>query len=1261
MSKISPIVSDLETKRKASIQNAKFSDLSKLEQAYKDAVLGSANPVEIAKIREGLDAYIGELEGQLSAAKKLKEALALVATNGRRQNESYVKESKDKLKSLISLELSDPLKDTVNENVYKEAKISYGLVCCDLGDIFKNKLSSQSMGAAKNSKNLLAAYQAVKGKLDPQAKALYEEGYNAVKDLKLDAEDKAAGLDKNASAALLKNASELAKEDPSKLNDAKVKADSILAKLDSEGKTSFTLPTGEIVDKNDVLEEKGNAFINGGKPSESVQIFNEVTDEKVKNFGLGQAYMQLNALDKAFLNLKEAVKSVVKSENCYEARMQAEENFEAVNEALFAFAALLDKLKNGSEEDVVNFRKAIEALEANYSADEKIFTDAGITVNDILSGIKPTTSFYEAGEGFINGTQTDFGGQFVEYETYADPLWAQYEKAQNLLFESGNLVESLKSLAAISDRERILFKGTSLAGTAEAPAEGTAVKYLNDALAILESLHANASAENYLRCEAYYQSGMAYLSKYRAFKNANIKNKDLISRSLKTFFTIIEKSSDPDYANLKWIAREMIGEAENERNEADGMSAGANQFMQDGENYMNRAKSFAYDGFTGEASADFETSFKRYYEAYSKVATSEIKLKETALFYACSALYNKFKVDPQANAEDKDRAKRVLKNFSLEFANSSFLGEVRKMSGDLDTQFEIGGETYSEPSAQEVPGAEFERALALMDKLRMYYSNNFPASEIDPVIADAEAVFSAIFNAGQGAPDPKYFGTITSEVQVKSFKAVAKFQLAILYMERYFMSIDRNAAYKNLALRYFNELIMQNPEEYFIFDVKGFVESLQNEGKTEPVYDGGSPIISSVTLDPPSVRAGESSDFKVNVTADIMLPGVMDESGAASAVTTVEAQLFRFGNLVYSDEQMSVPVKTTLTLVNSRWTGSLIIPAAAVEPGPYDIAVTASADSGCADAYVPFNVKTADGSASISWIDTVGSDVLKVNVTDYPENVNNSYTDVYVTVLRADNSGQPELEGKFVPAEGVPANIKLERSTAENEIAYILELNRQVGDITPGTYMFMFKLVKYDAANPDKSLNNAVFSFPYSCYIEKVMPETDRNSIMKLYGGILSNYNDLTLSPEQRVAAVEAMHSPAGFKYGADARAALLEMLSSIDGMKVTAEDESYISYSPDGKATLYSYLRVDGVYKTDVPQGVFMPDGRMLLQPGYAGSKLYDFYISFEQSFVQAADGSWALSPSSDSGSVEPQPDPEPESLPEPGDSENRGFRAAK
>jgi hypothetical protein len=1249
LEKIAPMVTDLETKRNTSIKSVNFSDLSKLEKAYKDAVLGSNNAGEIAKIREGLDAYIGKLEAQLNAAEKLRAALSLVATSGRRQNETFVKESMIKIKDVLSMENFDPFKDTDNAGVYKEAKISYGLVCCDLGDIFKNKVGSQTAGAAKGSKDLMAAYQTLKGKLDPQAKALYEEGYNTIKNLKLDDRDKTAGRDKGAAAAMLKNASELAKEDPSKLNDAKVKADSLLAKLDSEKSSSFILPTGEAIDRNAILEDKGNAFINGGKPAESVKVFNEITDARVKNFGLGQAYMNLNSLDNAFLTLKSSVKDIVKSGNGYEARMLAEEDFNGVNEALFAFAALLDKLKNSSDPEVVKIRQAIESLESNSGAEDKMLTDSGVSVNNILEKIKPATSFYEVGERFVNGSMTDFGEQFVDYNEYADAAWAKYEKAQNLIFLAGDAAETARAYSVAADREALIFKGRASAGTVESPAESTAVRYLNDALVMLEEIQADASAESYLKSEAYYQTGMAYLTKFRALKAVNVKNKDLISRSLKIFFTIIEKSTfDDNFAGLKWIARDMINEAEAERNEADGVGPGSNQLMLDGENYAGRAKSFAYDGYTYEASADFETAYQKYFEAYSKLSTAEIKLKESALFNAAQALYNKFKVDPYTNAEDKDKAKRVLKNFTLEFAKSQFIAEARKMTSDLDTQFDISGEGYAMPGEENaaLPGPEFERAIALMDKLRMYYGNNFTTSEIEPVLADAAAVFEAIFNAKTAPFDAKYFGSITSEVDVKSFKAIAKFHIAILYMERYQIAMGRDAGYKNTALRYFNELIMQNPEEYFIFDVKYLIQLLQNEGKADPGYDRDRPIISSVIADPPAIRIGEAETYTVKVIADITPPASMDAGAPSNSITTVEAQLYRFGSFVYSDADMTVPIKTTLNLVNSKWTGSLTIPKTAIEAGPYDIAISVATELGSnADAWMPFNVKTASGQANILWVESVTPDVVKVVLTDYPESVNNSYTGVYLSVMRIDNSGEPAREGKLIPVSGIPANIKLDRSTDENEIAYILELNRQIGELEPGSYSFMFKLVKYDAADPAASLSNALFTYPYDCYIEKAMPEADKAAVLTLFNSMLSHYNDITRTAAQRISAIESMHEPAAFKYGADDSAALLEFLSSIDGFKASSEEcDRYINYSSDGRVTIYSYVRIDGVYNRDVPNGVFLPDGRMLLQPGVSGSKLYDFFVPFEQSFVKLSSGAWALSPQSDSGSAEPQPEPEPE-----------------
>ncbi|HOD42465.1 MAG TPA: hypothetical protein PKL57_18090, partial [Candidatus Wallbacteria bacterium] len=406
MKRLAPVVADLEAKRSSSLGNLNLTSPAKLEQAYKDAILGSTNPQEIAKIKEGLDAVIGQLEEQLSIMAKLKDALSLVATSGRRQNETFVKESKTKIKNILTAEATDPLKDTTNKQTYKEAKISFGLVCCDLGDIFKNKVSSTT---ASGAPNMMAAYQALDSGIDPKAKAEYEEGYNAVKGLTFDENDKAKGLDDAGNAAILKNASELAKTDPAMLDEAKKKADVISSEMETEGKAVINLPTGEALPKDRILAEKGEALINGGRPTEAVDVFEDVTEPRIKNFGLGRAYLQLNDLEFAYKNLKDSVKDIVKSNNGFENRMNVEAQFARINEALFAFAAVLDKIKNGTETDVMQIKNKIKAEEQLEGSSEQILDDPNVTLGKVIKDIKPTTSFFEVGKKFADG-QTGFGG-----------------------------------------------------------------------------------------------------------------------------------------------------------------------------------------------------------------------------------------------------------------------------------------------------------------------------------------------------------------------------------------------------------------------------------------------------------------------------------------------------------------------------------------------------------------------------------------------------------------------------------------------------------------------------------------------------------------------------------------------------------------------------------------------------------------------------------------------------------------------------------
>ena len=1230
MKRLAPIVNELETRRASSLKNLTITDPAKLEAAYKDSVLGSTNVKEIEKIKEGLDLVIGKLEADLSILEKLKDALALIATNGKRQNETSLLSAKDKIKLIINSAESDPEKDAGNKSAYKEAKVAYGLVCANLGKLYSATASggSSSQGAGRS---LMANYQALSGKMKPEAKALFEEGYAMLKSVSVEAGDKASGLDKKLAAAYLKNASELAKEDPSKLNEAKIKADSLIARLNELAGQYFELPDGEIITKNSILEEKGNAFINGGHPAESVNIYKEITDQNSKNFGLGRAYMQLNSFDDAYRNLKKIVKGIVKSSNGFEARMQMEENFDQINEALFAFAAVMDKLRNGSEADIIKFKQEILAEEQGYSSEEKILSDPQELITEILKSIKPSTNFYEAGEEFINGQQTNFGEQYVDYTLDTEPVIVEFNKGLSYMLCANDIIENVRSMTSKSEREKAVYAGEASSGGIDNPSDATALKYLNDAIIIFEKIYKDVSVKGFVKGEAHFQAGLAYLSQYRALKTIDAKNKQLLLKAHQMFLSIKEKLADAAYAHLSDMLNTLICEVEDETNESSGIVSGSNALMSAGEDSMERARSLAYDGLISEASAAFETAYQKYYQAYSGFSTSEVKLREASGFFAARAQYDKYMIAPADNATARDVARRLLKILSIEFPDSSFAGSIREMLSALDSIFSVDfGEGFIAENGLPAPGVEYERAMALMEKLRIYYENNFSTSEIEQVFSDAEGVFRAIAFSLGANPDVKYVGTITGETELNHFKALAKFQLAILYMERYLMPLEKDVKYKNLALRYFNELIMNNTDEPFIFDVKNFVLTLQDEGRADPAYEGGKPVLTDVVVDPPSVIDGASDNFTINVMADVIIPSAT----ASILINRVEAELKQFGNTIYADEAMSQPVKATLAL-RGKWSAQLIVPKTSVAQGNYDVVVTAYASNQMSgDAVMPFSVKPSGSCASITCVEACDANNIKVYVSGQPSS--STYTDVYLSVMKPDYSSGAEYDSKYVAVIGAAENIKLEKSTIETEMAvYSLDISSQLPALEAGSYMFMFKLVKYNPADPQTSLSKPVNTYPFNYYIEKSLAGEDKTSILKLFQNVLTIYNDKLKTAEQKIIAIEGMHALTEYKYPSGYRAALANFFSGVNDIKAAVEGEPYIGYSPDGLATLYASVKIEGVYNKNIDTGVFLPNGNMLLPLGATGSDLKEFYVMFEQSFTMD-NGSWKLSgPSSNGESV--------------------------
>ncbi|HBC73374.1 MAG TPA: hypothetical protein DC017_00675, partial [Candidatus Wallbacteria bacterium] len=823
MKKLAPMVADLETKRSASLSNVDFSNPAKLEQAYKDAILGSNNPQEIAKIKDGLDAVIGKLEEQLSVLEKLKDALTLVATSGRRQNESYVRESKTKIKSLLTAEAADPLKDTTNKQVYKEAKISYGLVCCDLGDIFKNNLSSTT---ASGAPNMMAAYQAMDGVLDAQAKAEYEEGYNAVKDLTYDETDKTKGLDEAGMAAILKNASELAKEDSAKLDEAKKKADVLISEMENDGKSQIDLPTGESLPKDKILEEKGDALINGGRPTEAVDIFEDIEEPRVKNFGLGRAYLQLNDLEFAYKNLKDSVKDIAKSSNGFESRMNVEAQFGKINEALFAFAAVLDKLKNGTETDVMQIKSKLQSEEQLEGSADQILDDPNVTLRKLIRDMKPTTSFFEIGKKFADG-QTGFGGQFVDLTQETDTLKKAFQSASKLMFKANQYIDKARNAATETERKKFIYEGKT-SGTLDAPAADTAFKYLTDAEAAFNAILANTAVTGVMKGDAHYHLGLAFMAHYRGYKVLNIENNELLSKAKEVFLNIQSSIYDPEYAHLQFAITQMIKTMENFENEAAGVVVDDDSIYKAAEKILERAESLYFDGQSTVATTEFDRAFAKFDESYKSTDTKiTAKMKEAALYYSGYCLFYKFKLMAMPDDTVKVKVLERLKLFKLKFPKSEFLNAAADMINDVTSNVSTLGPI---DASMAKPGPEFGKAVSIMEKLRLFYRNNYSTTEIETAFNQAKFIFETV--AVQLTTDVKYIGTYSDPKfaeALKNFRAHAKFMLAILYMERFVMPSAKEVKYKNLALQYFNELVMNDYTQPFIPDVKNFIAQLKEE------------------------------------------------------------------------------------------------------------------------------------------------------------------------------------------------------------------------------------------------------------------------------------------------------------------------------------------------------------------------------------------------------------------------------------------------
>ncbi|HOT77416.1 MAG TPA: hypothetical protein PK467_16635, partial [Candidatus Wallbacteria bacterium] len=618
---------------------------------------------------------------------------------------------------------------------------------------------------------------------------------------------KTKGLDDAGAAAILKNASELAKVDPNKLDEAKKKADVLLSELENDGKSQIELPTGEVLPKDKLLEEKGEALINGGRPTEAVDVFENVTEPRVKNFGLGRAYLQLNDLEFAYKNLKDSVKDIVKSSNGFESRMNLEAQFGKINEALFAFAAVLDKIKNGTETDVMQIKNRIKTEEQLEGTSGQILDDPSITLGKVIKDIKPTTSFFEVGKKFADG-QTGFGTQFINVTQETDTLKKAFQDASKLMFKANQYIDKARNASNEADRKKLIFEGKT-AGTIDAPAADTAFKYLIDAENAFKAIFANSAVTGPMKGDAHYHLGLAFMAHYRGYKALNMENKELIAKAKEVFLNIQSSIYDAEYAHLQFAITQMLKTMENFEKEMAGVVVEAGTIYQTAEKILERAETLYFDGQSSQAMAEFDKAFVKFDESYKSTDVKiTAKMKEAALYYSGYCLFYKFKLMTTADDTVKTKVMERLKLFKLKFPNSEFSNAAGDMLNDVTSNISTLGPMDANLAK---PGAEFSKAISLMEKLRLYYRNNFSTTEIEAAFNQAKLIFEEI--AVKATIDQKYIGTYADPkfaAALKDFRVHAKFMLAILYMERYAMPMAKEVNYKNLALQYFNDLVMND-------------------------------------------------------------------------------------------------------------------------------------------------------------------------------------------------------------------------------------------------------------------------------------------------------------------------------------------------------------------------------------------------------------------------------------------------------------------
>ncbi|MEZ7892258.1 MAG: hypothetical protein QMC67_10960 [Candidatus Wallbacteria bacterium] len=1235
INKINTYMANLEQKR-TYVSQQTFTNLGKLEEAYKDLLFGTTDASQIQNVVKGLEASL-VAAGSKTLRQELDEALALIGTESNRQNKTNIEDCMMKLFGSKTSDTANALDgslikkaQTANDAaILNEAKIAFSTACNYMGNLYKNGVvSSSQAGAAMHAPNLMAAYQ-VTSETNADAMKWFKKGYTEIKNLLISSED--ANYIK-ASAVILKNATEVAKEDPAALEEAKRKADALIAKLNATGQKEIILPSGEKFKQEKIYEKKGEALINGKRPAEAVQVFNQLPAEdtnaqKIKNFGLGRAYLELNDLKQAYQNMKEAVKDVVKAANQIETRMEAEKGFEKINEALFAFAAVIDKVKN----DAAVKNQIIEEEKAKPDAKDKFFVNTQnqaiadseiktVVVVVIVQVIKPDTAFREIADNVVNNTSSNFS----DYANVIQSVNVKQQEFDAVMLKLVNInskidYENSKATKNIADLQTLVYGAN---GSVTAPAEGSLLKQLNDASAkFLEIYNAVNDTEGVtiaevlrLKGEAYYQYASTFMIKYRALELIQRADTE-IRNTAKNHFLFIKVNLDKKYfAHLTFTVGEMLRNIEEIERTLSGINQAISTALAAAYKVLGNAESFYLDG-DAAANAEFIKAFDLFNAIYKNTSETADNQK-IALYFTGYCKYYQFLISKRADSTLKNAGIERLKLFLLKYPKSEFAENAQNLINDMNSTgfgtVAIQTGVAADP-AVETPGADFEKAMAAFERLRFMYKTNASSSEIESVFTTAEVIFKSI---ADGLTKEVELGTIgktangyTVNDTLIHFRANARFQLALLYMERYNIPVVKNVKYKSLALQYFNELLLRYTNEPFIASVNQFTYELNNEGAATVAYDSNMPIFTSVVVSPAFIdRNLVKTDAKIKFTADVTVPEAVN---GGAKISTVSVEIKQFDRPVTDANNKPIIVHLARKAGTATvWEGEFNVPANAAI-GQYDLYFKASTNDTPAKTVYYIATYVIKGDVQTVQIENVWiesdnalNNIFKVKVNALIED--GKYTGVFADVMQQFDSG-------LMP---VKQNIKLDTDSVvtENTKYTIFKLNQaeKLPTLATGTYLMIFKAVKYDPLKPTESLNAPLHAVPFNFFYTKDAGTDDKQAVLAKYNEILVNFNNKQKTAADRVNAFSAMYNTPLNTAWKTAFTSAFEVLGSSILIEKAPNVEVYVEYINDNMLAVHAPWNLSGIY-TKQTAAIFFPDGNRLLPAGLEG-----FY------FNEMVDGSY-------------------------------------